>query len=714
MIPGKTEVALMQVRQGEEADLRQLEEGQFGYATDTGELYIGAPREGRLAGRTFRNLKVLTELNGVSTSTVSLRNVTLETGEQSGTVKLTRFYTDGSIDPVDNIPVRNVLTTDDASDFVNVTDIFNEAIPSASVVSNKVPSLNSINQTLNERLAIFVQTNQMTSDVIATGTSVGDKVTTPIAVDRTISNRLSAYISKAEVPNIVVNVGDLTYTGDSFTTAISTLSTQYGTTSTRYLTFPSATSERAGLITASDYNTLYSFDTRISKLEAGGVWRGSFVNMVDLPRNRIDESLAGGEADLNDFVTVTNAQDPYCEVGQAVFRLKTYDETTGAIPQESFELSTTSVYLTDLDIDKTKFKRHTGVSYDSTIVYTYTHDYNYVFNGFVVDEGVTLNGDGYAVGDIVECITDNEKKIQLEVTTINETDPNDNTGKITSLTFLTPTGYENLSIVDGAVLSDVQTLKPHAYPVDPQRPCDPAAVIKIASTSGTHMNWIDQKFRVIDLDVLGITFTGSPVEGDELIIDYQASGWAFDYWISMNIAIATSVKEGVVKGSPDISKVSVELDGTMTVNSYLTHEQRISANTQAITERVAIAQGVINAGKLLAVNNSGNVALTSFTMSNGIWDYANQEFVTYANNPVDDWNDLPSGIYNVTTDSNTLHSVPGDTGGDFHVTTTTYNSKTIQIAIDMSNPLKQYVRSYNGSVWTNWNYPYASWVPGNN
>ena len=701
MIPGKTEVALIQVRQGEKADLRQLEEGQFGYALDTGELYIGAPNEGRLAGREFRNLKLLTELNGVSSATVTLVDVILQTGTENGTMKLIRSYTNGEDVTVDNIPVKNVLTVDNIPDFVSVNDIYNTAIAAGDTTSNKVPSLNSINLTLENRLQYYIRNDKKTSNLIPVGTTDGENVTTPIAVDRTITDRLLNYITKLELPQVITDVSnDYTITTDNITHIYSLYNVAAGTTMSRTLTLPSASASTAGLLTASDYSKMQNYDERISRLEEGGIWRGSYENMVDLPTSITDPSLAGGFADINDFVTVINGMDPNCETGQAVFRLREFDESTGTIPAESLTVTqTVGSSLSNLEIDRMRYKRHTGLDFDTSIIYTYSPEYSYVVT---VPSG--FGGADYAVGDVVMY-----RGIRIEVTNV------DALGSITGVNVITTSGYEDIN-EQQAVVSDVSTQARHTYPAQPSAtpPTSEAARVQVTSSTNGNYSWVDGDGEVIDLPVYGITYTGTPVNGDELTVVYVASGWGFDYWISMNIAIATEYKEGVVKSSNDISKVSVGLDGTMTVNSYAGHEQRITANAQAITERVAIAQGSVNEGKTLIVDNSGNLVLTTRRLNDGIWDYTNGEFISYPDDPIEDWNDLTSGIYNLTTDSNTLHSVPGDTGGDFHVTTTTYNGKTLQIAIDMSNPLKQYTRVYDGTTWSTWNYAYASWVPGNN
>lgn len=707
MIPGKTEVALIQVRQGDKADLRQLEEGQFGYALDTGELYIGAPNEGRLAGREFRNLKLLTELNGVSSATVTLVDVILQSGTNNGTMKLIRSYTNGEDVTVDNIPVKNVLTIDNIPDFVSVNDIFNSVIPAGDTTSNKIPSLNSVNLTLDNRLQYYIRNDKKTSNLIPVGTTDGENVTTPIAVDRTIADRLLNYITITKVPEVLTNISLTTSPDNAVISYIKTNTATGGGTPTNPLIFNSASASSAGLVTAADYQKIQEYDTRISRLENGGVWRGSFENMSDLPGLNTSSSLSGGYADINDFVTVINGVDPRGETGQAVFRLRNYDTSTGVIPIERFNISqTVGSSLSDLAVDPTTFKYRTGVDTDTDFVYTYTTDYDYVFDGFAIDPdtSATLDGVGYAVGDIVEYQIENtEDKIRMEVTGVNS-------GKITSLTFLTPTAYRPID-ENFCVLSDVSTQTAHAYPDDGQHAL--GAVVKIKTTTGSNNVWIDSEYRPVDLTLLGVSYTGTPVIDDEITVEYTASGWGFDYWVSMNIGIATEHKTGVVLSSNDINKVSVGLDGTMTVNSYTDHEQRITANATAIAERVSIAQGALNEGKILVVNSSGDLVLSSGKLSDGIWDYTNNEFITQPS-PIDDWNDLPSGIYNLSTDLNTLHSVPNDTGGDYHVTTTAYNNKKIQIAVDMSNPLKQYTRSYDGTSWSSWNYPYASWVPGNN
>ena len=698
MIPGKTEVALIQVRQGEKADLRQLEEGQFGYALDTGELYIGAPNEGRLAGRKFRNLKLLTELNGVSSATVTLVDVILQTGTENGTMKLIRSYTNGEDVTVDNIPVRNVLTVDNIPDFVSVNDIFNSVIPTSDTTSDKIPSLNSVNLTLDNRLQYYIRNDKKTSNLIPVGTTDGENVTTPIAVDRTLTSRLQNYIARTEFPEqgpgIMVNVSDYNITIDSVSTIYSFYNPRSNSSSSKILTLPSASPLSAGLVTAADYVTIQNYGARISKLEASGVWKGSFNEMSDLPATTTNPSLAGGSADINDFVTVINGKDPRGNTGQAIFRLREYDTSTGQIPVENFEISqTVGSSLSNLSIDIATYKRRTGIDVDAAIVYIYSPEYNYTVNLY-------SRGAHYTVGDIV-CYED----IQLEVATV------DASGAITSFNQITTSGYQNIN-ESTAVLSDVNTTDRHDYPAHDTY--YEAARVEIISTVGINSSWMDSGGHLVDLTNLGISYVGTPVNGDEITINYTASGWGFDYWVSFSVAIATEFEAGIVKSSSDISKVSVGLDGTMTVNSYNDHEHRITANTQAITERVAIAQGAANEGKSLVVNSSGNLVLTQGRMDDGIWDYANNEFISYVSDPIDDWDALPSGIYNLTTDSNTLHSVPGDTGGDFHVTATTYKNKTIQIAVDMSNPLKQYTRSYNGTTWSSWSYPYASWVPGNN
>ena len=66
------QISQMQVRQGKKSDLPEaLAEGEFGYATDTGELFIGAPSFGSIQWRRtngsvqgvfpFSNIKILTE-----------------------------------------------------------------------------------------------------------------------------------------------------------------------------------------------------------------------------------------------------------------------------------------------------------------------------------------------------------------------------------------------------------------------------------------------------------------------------------------------------------------------------------------------------------------------------------------------------------------------------------------------------------------------------
>lgn len=701
MIPGKTEVALIQVRQGEKADLRQLEEGQFGYALDTGELYIGAPNEGRLAGREFRNLKLLTELNGVSSATVTLVDVILQSGTNNGTMKLIRSYTNGEDVTIDNIPVRNVLTVDNIPDFVSVNEIFKRVSIPADYIDptgegerTLVPSLGSINLTLDNRLQYYIRNDKKTNDIILLGSTDGDKVTTPFAVDRTLTDRLQGYINKLAVPKVMVNVNDYTITTDNISVLFSLFDTQSSMSSSKILTLPSASTVSAGLITASDYATIQDYGTRISKLEASGVWKGSFENVSDLPISINDPRLAGGSADINDFVTVINGQNPLGDTGQAIFRLRNYDAATGQIPTESITISQTQgSSLSNLALDIATYKRRTGLDVDTDIVYTYRSDYNYI---------VTLysGGEQYAVDDIVVY-----EGIELVVTGV------DSNGAITSFTQATTVGWAEINETD-VVLSDVSTTNRHDETAHDNY--YEAARINITSTAGSNSSWTDTGDHLVDFNVLGISNTGTPVVGDEVTVFYRASGWGFDYWVSFNINIATEHEVGVVRGSPDINKITVGLDGTMTVNCYNDHEYRITTNTQAISERVTKAQGVANEGKILVVDNYGNLVLSQGRLNDGIWDYANNEFNTYPDNPIDDWDALPSGMYNLTTDSNTLHSVPGDTGGDFHVTTTTYKNKTIQIAIDMSNPLKQYTRSYDGTSWSSWSYPYASWVPGNN
>lgn len=708
MIPGKTEVALIQIRQGDKADLRQLEEGQFGYALDTGEIFLGAPNEGRLAGREFRNLKILTELNGVSSSNVSMVDVTLQAGTDNGTMKLIKSFSTGEDVTIDNIPVKNVLTTDDISRFVGVEAIYNLAIAADDTTTDKIPSLYSINLTLDNRLQYYIRNDAKTSSIIAVGTTDGDSVTTPIAVDRTITDRLANYITTSTVPQVVSDITMQSPATDSITLLYSILYTATGNSQTNSLVFPSASATSAGLITASDYATIQEYDTRITRLEASGVWRGSYERMADLPTSRTDPSLAGGYADANDFVTVINGMDPNGETGQAVFRLREFDETTGAIPAENFDIQqTTGSSLSDLDVVTMTFKRRTGVDFDTTFTYKYSPIYNYVFSGIYTDPDTSISypGTGYIVGDIVECDND----IQLEVTQVDA-----NNG-IVDATILTTTGTINhVSDFDTGRVWDVTTTNRHRRQDDDDyRAGDfEPAVVNVSSVDSGSSVWVDEDYHEVDLSLYGISYTGTPVNGDVITLTYTASGWGFDYWISINIAIATEYKTGVVLSSPDINKVSVGLDGTMTVNSYAGHEQRITANTNALTEKVPIFQGVTNEGKTLIVDNSGNLTLTNQGLNDGIWDYTAGEFITQSS-PIEDWNTLPSGIYNLTTDSNTLHSLPGDIGGDYHVTTTTYNGKTIQIAVDMSNPMKQYVRTYDGTTWSTWNYPYASWVPGN-
>lgn len=718
MVPGKTEVALIQVRQGEKADLRQLEEGQFGFAIDTGELFIGAPSEKRLSGREFRNLKLLTELNGVSSSTISLLDVALQHGTDEATLKLLRYFTDGSIVETDNIEVLGVLKESDASRFIPIESIYNLAIAAGDTTSDKIPSLNSINLTLDNRLQYYIRNDAKWIDLISPGSTDGDHITTPISVDRTITDRLTNYITKLELPQVVTNIGDPTFSNDNITTIYSLLNVISGTSQTKIYTLPSASTTSAGLLTASDYAAIQEYDERISKLEAGGVWRGSYENMIDLPTSREDPSLAGGYADINDFVTVVNGRNPSYESGQAVFRLVEFDETTGAIPEEQLTVAQTSgSSLIDLDIDKGRFKRHTGIDFDTSIVYTYSNGFDYTFDGFATDSGSPLIGEKYYVGDIVGYRSAHDHELQFEVISTDNSE-GDGSGGITGLNLITTSGYEEITELEG-ILQDVATQVRHKYPKDPSAiPVEyNAAVVKISSSLDTSSpDWIDEEFNVIDLDVYGITYDSSsvPVVGDEITVDYTASGWKFDYWISVNISIATDSKAGVVKSSNDINKVSVGLDGTMTVNSYQVHEQRITSNTNALTEKVSIAQGLLNEGKILIVDTNGNLTLTVQRLNDGIWNYTTGEFNTQAN-VIDDWNTLPSGIYNLTTDSNTLHPIPGDTtGNDYHVTTTTYNGKTLQIAVDLSNPMRQFTRVYDGSTWSAWNYAYASWVPGNN
>ena len=256
MIPGKTEVALIQIRQGDKADLRQLEEGQFGYALDTGEIFLGAPNEGRLAGREFRNLKILTELNGVSSSNVSMVDVTLQAGTDNGTMKLIKSFSTGEDVTIDNIPVKNVLTTDDISRFVGVEAIYNLAIAADDTTTDKIPSLYSINLTLDNRLQYYIRNDAKTSSIIAVGTTDGDSVTTPIAVDRTITDRLANYITTSTVPQVVSDITMQSPATDSITLLYSILYTATGNSQTNSLVFPSASATSAGLITASDYATI--------------------------------------------------------------------------------------------------------------------------------------------------------------------------------------------------------------------------------------------------------------------------------------------------------------------------------------------------------------------------------------------------------------------------------------------------------------------------
>lgn len=702
MVPGKTEVALMQVRQGEKVDLRQLEEGQLGYAIDTGEIFIGAPNEQRLSGRTFRNLKLLTELNGVSSSVISLLDVMVGTGTAKGTIKLTRTFSDESVQVTDNIAVRDVLTTDDAARFVGIEAIYNLAIAADDVTADKIPSLNSVNLTLNNRLQYYIRNDKKTNDLIPVGSTDGEKVTTPIAVDRTITDRLQGYISVLDIPQVMVNVSELTITSENISTIYTLYSTATRLASTKQLTMPSASATNAGLLTAADYITIQSFDARISRLEASGVWRGSFQQMDELPTSRTSPTLAGGYADINDFVTVTNGMDPHCETGQAVFRLRALNESTGEIPVERFTISqTVGSSLSDITVDKTIYKSRTGIDFDTSIIYTYSPEYNYSYDG--ISDGHA--GEDYVVGDLV-----GYEDIVFRVSSVNAD------GGITGLTLETPTGYVEIN-EDNAVLSDINTPgRRHSYPADPsgERPTSEAAIIKISSTANGNATWIDNEGRLVDFAVYGISYTGTPVIGDEITLVYQASGWGFDYWISMNIAIATEHKTGVVLSSTDINKVSVGLDGTMTVNCYSSHEQRINDNANGLTRKVSINQGAANYGKTLVVDSSGNLVLGNKRLDDGIWDYTRGEFISYAEDPLEDWNLLPSGIFNLTTTGSTLHSVPGDVGSEYHVTVTSYKGKTLQMAVDMSNPLKQFSRVYDGTSWSTWNYSYASWVPGNN
>ena len=65
-----TQVGLIQIRRGKAEQLPYtLEEGEFGLATDTLELFIGAPNSSQLSNRLnnkiypYGNLRILTELS---------------------------------------------------------------------------------------------------------------------------------------------------------------------------------------------------------------------------------------------------------------------------------------------------------------------------------------------------------------------------------------------------------------------------------------------------------------------------------------------------------------------------------------------------------------------------------------------------------------------------------------------------------------------------
>jgi Major tropism determinant N-terminal domain len=67
-----TQISRIQVRRGDKEALPQsLEEGEFGFATDTGELFIGAPNLPKIADRNqtfpYQNVRVITEFDLVHT-----------------------------------------------------------------------------------------------------------------------------------------------------------------------------------------------------------------------------------------------------------------------------------------------------------------------------------------------------------------------------------------------------------------------------------------------------------------------------------------------------------------------------------------------------------------------------------------------------------------------------------------------------------------------